>query len=289
MVANVSFNPNLTTTAAGSFNATSQGLTQGSAYDDPAVRYALSGGVLSTSETLPMWGGCGIYNLIPGVAGAQEQSLGEIVGRANSLTGANALTAFSVYQQAYGMLTTPQSPVPLSASGMQVNFYRLGCGARIHVAIDPALVSLDGSIITSQVSWDFALQRLIPFVAAYPANVITAATWAATNGGQATLTTTSAHGVAVGSDFTITGVTPSAYNGTFTAITGTTGSTIVYALPLASTPGAGSAFGTLVAGGGALNVRVLETQIGNSMTVSYDPVTGFATWNRSGSAATILI
>jgi hypothetical protein len=289
MVANVSFNPNLTTTAAGSFNTTSLGLTQGSAYDDPAVRYALSGGVLSTSETLPMWGGVGIYNLIPGVAGAQEQSLGEIVGRANSLTGANALTAFSVYQQAYGMLTTPQSPVPLSASSMQVNFYRLGSGARIHVAIDPALVSLDGSIITSQVSWDFSLQRLIPFVAAYPANVITAAAWANTNGGQATLTTTTAHTVTVGSDFTITGVTPAAYNGTFTALAGTTGSTLVYALPLASTPGAGTAFGTLVAGGGALNVRVLETQIGNSMTVSYDPVTGFATWNRSGSAATILI
>lgn len=289
MVANVSFNPGITTTAAGSFNVTSLGLTQGSAYDDPAVRYALSGGVLASTETLPMWGGCGIYNLIPGVAGAQEQSLGEVVGRANSLTGANALTAFSVYQQAYGMLTTPQSPVPLSASGMQVNFYRLGSGARIHVAIDPALVSLEGTIITSQVSWDFALQRLIPFVAAYPANVITAAAWANTNGGQATLTTTTAHGVAVGSDFTITGVTPAAYNGTFTALAGTAGSSLVYALPLAATPGAGTAFGTLVAGGGALNVRVLETQIGNSMTVSFDPVTGFATWNRSGSAATILI
>ena len=44
-----------------------------------------------------------------------------------------------------------------------------------------------------------------------------------------------------------------------------------------------------VTGGGILPVRVLEVQVGNSMTVNYDPVTGFATWNRSGSCAVIQI
>ena len=37
------------------------------------------------------------------------------------------------------------------------------------------------------------------------------------------------------------------------------------------------------------NVKVLSVEVGNSMTVSYDPVTGFATWNRSGTTAIILI
>jgi hypothetical protein len=167
---------------------------------------------------------------------------------------------------------------------MGVNLYALGSNARIAVACDPALVDLDGGLITQQVSWDFGAQRLIPYVAAYPANVITAATWAA---GVVTLTTTTAHGVAVGDDFTVAGMTPNAYNGNFTAVAGTTGSTLKYAL--ANDPGASTVMGTLVAGGGALPCKVLNVQIGNSMTVDYDPTTGFATWNRSGSAALIQI
>jgi hypothetical protein len=75
--------------------------------------------------------------------------------------------------------------------------------------------------------------------------------------------------------------------GTFTAIAGTTGTTLKYAL--AADPGVDLVTGQLDAGGGALNVRVLDVQVGNSMVVSYDPDTGFATWDRSGSAALILI
>ena len=54
-------------------------------------------------------------------------------------------------------------------------------------------------------------------------------------------------------------------------------------------PGAYVGGGQVDAGGGALNVKVLDIQVGNSMTVNYDPVTGFATWNRNGSTAIILI
>jgi hypothetical protein len=244
------------------------------------VRNALAGGTLSNDETLPIWGGVGISERTAVLGNA----LGGTLVRAPSLVGASALTGFTVFDQDHSMINTPQSEVPLAASGMGVNFYRLGSGARIAVAIDPALVDMDGNIITQQVSWDFALQRLIPYVAAYPANVITGATWA---DGVVTATTTTAHGVGVGNDFTITGFTPDAYNGTFTALAGTTGSTLKYGV--AVDPGADTVQGTLVAGGGALAVKTLETQIGNSMTVDYDPATGFAKWNRSGSAAIILI
>ncbi|EHR3728390.1 hypothetical protein KTW25_004691, partial [Salmonella enterica] len=39
----------------------------------------------------------------------------------------------------------------------------------------------------------------------------------------------------------------------------------------------------------ALPVKIIEMQMGNSKTVSYDSVTGFATWNDSGNAAVILL
>jgi len=113
------------------------------------------------------------------------------------------------------MIQSATQEVPVALSGMSVHGYRLGCGARIAVAMDPALIDLQGNIITSQVSWDFGGQKLIAGQAIYNANVITAATWAATAGGQSTYTTTSAHGIGVGEYVTFSGITPAAYNGTF--------------------------------------------------------------------------
>lgn len=284
MVANLSFNPILTTNALGSFGIDWNGYIQGTALNDPAVRYALAGGVLATTETIPMWGGVGIYENVPGVAGGPLDSLGSLVGRATSIA---TLTGFSVFDQDHAALTTPQSPVPTMLSNMSVHFYRFGSGARLALQLAPSLVSLDGGLITQQVSWDFNNQQLIPYVAAYPANVITAATWASTSGGQVTYTTTTAHGVAVGDYFTISGMTPAGYNGDFIAITGTTGSTLVAAL--AVNPGTETVLGTLVAGGGAVPCKILNVQIGNSMTVVYNSATGYTTWNRSGSTAIALI
>ena len=297
MSGSISFNPYVQTNFSGSFNSSSNGLVQGTAYPDPATRFALSHGVLASTETLPIWGGVGIAASVstPGVTSIEYNAsappsgdLGMLVSRATTLTaGSGGLVGFTVFDRAHSWVITPQSPVPTGAVGGFVPFFLLGSGQRIAVAIDPALVSLETGPITGPVSWDFALQRLVPYVAAYPANVITAAAWASTSGGTATLTTTTAHGVAVGDDFTITGVTPSAYNGTFTAIAGTTGSTLKYLLPLSSTPGSGTMFGTLVAGGGSLNVEILEVNAGNSRTVNYNSTTGVATWNYSGSAAII--
>jgi hypothetical protein len=289
MVNTITFNPIVTSTAAGSFNVTSEGFIQGTALDSPHVRNFLAGGYLAPTETLPMWGGVGISELIPGLAGNPLDVIGTTVSRALALAAqaAGQLTGFSVFDQDHSMINSPQSPVPLASAYMGVNFYRLGTKARIAVAIDPALVSLEGGLITPAVSWDFNLQRLAPGQAAWNANVITAASWAATGGGQATYTTTTPHGVGVGPDVTISGMTPAGYNGDFKTIAGTAGSTIVVAMP--ANPGPSTVQGTLVAGGGLLPVTVLDVNIGNSMTVSYDPVTGFATWNRSGSCAIIQI
>jgi hypothetical protein len=124
-----------------------------------------------------MFGGIAITESIP-----QERppvtradvALGGIIARATTLVaGAGGVTGFSVFDQNYAAVNTPQSPVPTVGSGGLVNFYRLGSGARVALAIDPALITLEGGLITQQVSWDFTLQRIIAFaVNALPAKIL---------------------------------------------------------------------------------------------------------------------
>lgn len=292
MSSQIAFNPVLTTNAAGSFNIESTGYIVGNAMADPATRYQLAGGVLATTETLPMWGGVALNELV-GQSGysstAPAGALGTVVGRATVLGGAGvagSITAFSVFDQNYSAINTPQSPVPLSGSGMPVHLYRLGSNARIGLQINSAL-TIPGQPINYPVSWDFVNSQITTYQAAYLANVTTAATWASTSGGQAIFTTTSAHGVGVGQYVVMSGFTPSGYNGTWLTVAGTTGSTIVVTMTV--NPGAVSVEGQLNAGGGVLPVKLLDVNIGNSMTVAYNATTGFATWNRSGNVALVQI
>lgn len=280
MASNIGFNPLITTNAAGLFNAYSDGYYQGVMLDDPVARFYLTQGVLASTETLPMWGGVAIFENIPGLSGNLADSLGSIVGRA--LTAAN-ISGFSVTNQAYNWITTPQSECPSAAAGMSVPYVRFGSGARISVACDPALASLEGGSVSQQVSWDLNAQQLVQYNAAWNANVLTNAVWSS---GSATFTTTSAHGVAVGEYFTISGMTPAGYNGDYKAIAGTAGSTLVGAL--ATNPGAYTVLGTLVAGGGALPCKIIDFQIGNSKIITYDAVNNFVHYSV-GSTAVIII
>jgi hypothetical protein len=286
MAPSIGYNPMVTSNASGSFNIESTGYIQGQALDSPNARFDLSSGVLALSETLPMWGGVGIFENIPaGGVGAPGAVLGGQVGRATQIAqGAGQLTGFSVFDQAHHMVQTPQSEVPVSLQGMSVHFYRFGDGARIAVACDPSLIDLQGNIITSQVSWDFGGQQLAKGTAAYPANVVTAVAWA---NGIATYTTTTAHTVPVGELVTISGFTPAGFNGTFETLAGTAGETIVVAIPV--NPGAATVEGQLNAGGGIIPVRIREILPTGNMTVQFNPATGFATFNRNGAIAVIEI
>ena len=291
----ISFNPQLSTNAAGTFGVQWDGLIQGTAFPDPATRYALSSGYLASSETLPMWGGVGISEDVPLITGSvPDASMGGAIIRATSEpgTGAGALTGFSVFDQAYGMVNTPQSPVPLAGSYGQVMFYRLGSGARIAVQADPALVSAAGGLpITQNVEWDFINQRLIPSTGTL---TISSGTYNNTTG-VITLTMSAPITFGVGDAITLSSLTGTgAYaslNGTYTTAAGTTGSTVV----LNGTAGVGASTitgGDATLGSGAssaIPVKVLRVYANNCMTVSYDPLTGFATWNRNGAAAVILI
>lgn len=170
-MAGFSLNPLVTTNAAGTFNIDSTGFIQGTTMDSPAIRNQLAGGIVALTETVPMIGGLAISQAIPtgyvsGTA-AGPKSLGGPISRATTVTGGAApITGFTVFDQAHHMVATPQSPVPQALQGMSVHYYRLGSRARIALACDPALINLQGGLITQQVSWDFTNQRVIAYSAA---------------------------------------------------------------------------------------------------------------------------
>jgi hypothetical protein len=289
-MAGVNLNPALTTTASGLFYAQSEGLVQGAFFDDPAIRFELAGGILDSAETLPMWGGIGIFEHIPTEPG---NTLGGNVGRATSLTqtAAKGLSGFSVFNQASNWINTPQSPVPTGATGQGVPFFRLGSGARIVVACDPALASLELGSIGQQVSWDLVNQLLVPFLGTL---TISSGTYNNTTG-VVTLTMSAPITFSPGDAVIISALTGTgafaSLNGTFTALAGTTGSTVVY------NAGAGLGASTITGGSltlgsgasSALACKVLDFNIGNSQIVAYNATTGQATWVKNGNAALILI
>jgi hypothetical protein len=356
----VTMNPQLTTVASGSFNVETTGYIQGTALNDPAVRYQLAGGVLAVTETLPMWGGVAITEDVP--LSSTSNTGGSLGGNIARATAETNVTGWSVFDQDHAMLTTPQSPVPLAARGMGVHFYRLGSNARIAVACSPNLVDLDGQIITTAVAWDYVDQELEPFFSATVssgtyAGAVTISSGIYTTGtGAVSLTTNAAHGLLPGDSFSLNTMTGTgsfaALDGMFVAGAGTTGSTLTTTIAtgltmtitggnlgtvgvnlVLSAPGPilpGDTFVSTLTGTGsfaalngeqtagpgtngtavhythasgltaaitggtlgngtAIPVRILDVQVGNSMTVVYDPVSGFATWNRSGSCAIILI
>lgn len=286
--------PSQTTVGQGLFNgASSTGMIQGHAFQDPGIRNQLASGVVSQGETIPMWGGMPVYaDVSPITSTGPKQSLGLVVGRATALTGATGVVGFSVFDQAYNMVNDPNNPVPTAGSGQSLNYYKLGSRARLAVPCSSTLVSLRGGNLTQQVSWDFADGILVPYAPGYSAVTITGAVWANTNGGQITFT--------VGTDLTTvlsagdvidtagivqTGGTGGSYNGQWIVVSVTSTTVVVIAA-------AGTGFyptytsgGTILAAGGALPVTVLDVQPTGCMTVV--TTGGLYTWNYNGACALI--
>jgi hypothetical protein len=291
----------LTTTNIGGFSTQSYGLVQGVAMDDPAVRFALAGGLLATNESYPMWGGVGVYANVPALAGNSTSvgpELGPIVGRATTLSAgaAKQLIGFSTFNQATAWVSWPQSNVPTAAGGMTVPYFPIGSGARIAVACDPSLAaSLVGNSIAQAVYWDLNAQCLVASASATYA--VTSLTWSATNGGQVAVVATVPTPVAgVGDSFTLAGATNtgtgsvSAINTTHQVNTWTDSQNFTFLLPGdAATWGTLGGTITIVETQGALPCKVLRVQSGNSKTVVWDPVNNVANWNNSGTAALIQI
>ena len=294
MALNTPFYPYATTNAQGSFSVQSAGYIQGVYMDDPAIRYALATGSLSASATGPVWGGMAISESVAPASGYDRTQGGTIV----AATALSNLTGFSVFNNAYAWPGSPQSPVPTAgAAGMTVPFFRMGSGARIAVAMDPSLVSLDGGLITQNVSWDFNNQVLQPYDASTATYSVTSITASYSSGVWTfSVVMAAASPVAgVGDLINISGVTgtgASLINGNQTVTAFTDNQHFSFQITAASGAfSAGAQSGTIVLnyGTGALPVKILDINAGNSMTVSYNATTGAATWNRSGYAALIQI
>lgn len=158
MSGSISLNPYVTNQPQDSFLLQTQGYVQGVAFDDPSVRMELERGVLASTETVVMWGGIPLTELINS-AGSGPDALGPNVKRATSQ---GTVTGFSVFNQAHSMVIGPGLTVPVSGTGGYVGLFRLGTEARIAVQADPALVSAaSGTAINSQaLYWDVTNYRI---------------------------------------------------------------------------------------------------------------------------------
>jgi hypothetical protein len=288
----VSFNPMQTTNAAGSFSVQSEGYVQGTALDDPAIRYQLANGVLAQSESFPMWGGVAIYEDIP------TQGFGNVTGPTVGRALANtSITGFSVFNQGHAMVNWPQNKVPIVGQGGTVPFFRLGTNARIPVACDPSLISLQGGLITQQVSWDTNNQVLQPYDASTATYSVTSATSSFANGVYTIAIVMAAASPvgAVGDSINISGVTSTGAalvngNQVVTAFTDNQHFSIQITAAV-NAIATGALAGTILLnyGTGALNVKVLEINQGNSKTVLWNPTLLTANWNLTGTVALIQI
>lgn len=294
MAANISFQPFQTTNAQGTFSIQSEGFVQGVALDDPAVRFALAGGPLATTETVPMWGGVAISEFIPGSTASVVA--GSTIARATAITGGSfPLAGFSVLNQASAWVTSPQSECPSAGTGMTIPYYRLGSGARIALAIDPSLITLDGGLTTQQVSWDFNAQALAPYETGATVSV-TSVTGTFANGVYtfAVVAGAATPVAGVGDFVTLSGVTSTGanyLNGTHTVSSFTDNEHFSFQITAPSGAIATTVTGTILVqvGTGALPVKILKLNIGNSKIVTYDAVNNLVHWTNNGSTAIALI
>lgn len=153
----ISINPMKTTNAKGSFGIESNGLYQGVALDDPANRFNLAAGFVSTKETGVLFGG---QPILEKIVGTNTNPMGTEISKAAK---AADVCGFTVFNQAHNGLSSPQSPVPQYASGMSVSFYRIGSNMRVPLKASAAVVALgtNGAPTNTKLAWDFTNQELI--------------------------------------------------------------------------------------------------------------------------------
>lgn len=150
----ITLNPMMTSNAPGTFSTSVEGMIQGVAQDDPAMRNQLVGGFLDIAEVMPIFGGVPIAEFIPVMGPMQpDLSLGNAVKRA---TAAIPAMGISVFNQAHHAINTPQSQVPQIFPGMSVHYYRWGSLARIPMNADPAFMALLGGfpVWPTALFWD---------------------------------------------------------------------------------------------------------------------------------------
>lgn len=165
----ISFNPQLTTSPANSFLATTLGYIQGTFLDDPSTYPKIKSGLIASTVTSPIWGGMAITENVPAPG---SETYGENLVLATDVA---TTTGFTVFNQAYNGVITPGNSVPQSSAGMTTNYFGLGSDARIAVQCDSTLAAaLDSGAVNQQVLWDYTNQKLIAYTSgtALPVRVL---------------------------------------------------------------------------------------------------------------------
>jgi len=158
-MANISFNPALTTSPQHSFLVETEGYIQGSLFDDdPAIRLSLFSGLIAAGVTQPVWGGMALSETVP-TANANQFGANLLLATAET-----NVTAFSMYNQAYSSMIVPGNSAPIAVAGNTTTYFKLKSNAQIVVQCSAALVTaVEAGFTNQQVSWDFVNQMLIPF------------------------------------------------------------------------------------------------------------------------------
>lgn len=273
----ITINPMATQNALGSFNVQSGGYVQGLMSDDPVNIYKVAGGVVKSNQAGNLWAGMAITEFIP----TGDDPLGSQVALASD-SSVNNISGFLVGNLNHSAIITQSSNVPLISALMGAQFCRIGSGVRMALAIDPALASLDGGMTNQAVSWDFTNQQIVPYNTQIAQLTISAMTWSA---GIVSVTTSAANTLQTGNWVTISGDSATGYN-TDTPVTVVDSTHFTF--PLAVNPGASGGSPVVLAGGGALPVKILKLQVGNSRVAVLDSL-GNVNYNNSGSCALVLL
>jgi hypothetical protein len=154
MANTISFNPFGTTSPQNTFLLETNGYMAGLCLADPSSRMWLRSGVVSASNTQPLWGALPVELIVP--------TLGSQNGLEVLLAGTNAnLTGFAVFDQGYNGVISTGSNAPQYNAGMSVPFYDLGSRIRVPVPVSSALAAAaEGGAINQQVSWNFTTNEL---------------------------------------------------------------------------------------------------------------------------------
>lgn len=154
MANTISFNPFGTSSPQNTFLVDTQGYMAGLCLDDPSSRMWLRSGLVSASNTQPLWGALPVELIVP--------ALGTQSGLTVLLADTNPVIAgFTVFDQGYNGVIATGSNAPQYQAGMSIPFYDLGSRARVPVPVSAALASAaEGGEIIQQVSWNFTTQEL---------------------------------------------------------------------------------------------------------------------------------
>ncbi len=154
MASTIPVAPYQTTNAQHSFLLQTDGFVAGTFLDNPAFRYTLEGGVVSSSQSTALYGGLPVTLDVPATgAGGSSSGLGSTILAATAETN---IDAFCVFNQASAGVITASSNVPLYPSNTSANFVRLGSGLWLVLPVNPTAVNtIAGGGANQAIYWNF--------------------------------------------------------------------------------------------------------------------------------------